>query len=183
MMKLLILLIFKVSAVCSVKPRIQVSEQKLGDVTILQCHVYGFYPRAVTVKWLKNGIDKINENQENKILPHTGGTYQTTVSIDVQDRESDTYSCHVDHSSLMETVIILWGYKRPRYHNDNPNIGLIVGLVVVVLIGVGVLGFIIWKKYEGEYNALCGPCLKLPLTTLLPVVCLNFQLACQYLYY
>ncbi|XP_073454370.1 major histocompatibility complex class I-related gene protein-like isoform X2 [Aquarana catesbeiana] len=150
-MKLILLLILRVSAVFSVPPMVKVSGNTLNDVTKLYCKVYGFYPQTVTVRWIKNGIETIRENQADHILPNPDGTNKTILSIEVRVREVDTYSCHVNHSSLQETVIILWGYKAHKDQNSHgdsyPNIGLIFGLVAVVVF-IGVLGLIIWKKYS-----------------------------------
>ncbi|XP_073454450.1 major histocompatibility complex class I-related gene protein-like isoform X2 [Aquarana catesbeiana] len=133
---------------------VKVSGDTLSNVTKLHCQVYGFYPQAVTVRWIKNGIETIRENQADHILPNLDGTYQTILSIEVSVREVDTYSCHVNHSSLEETAIILWGYKVHKDHSSHgdshPNIGLIIGLVVAAIF-IGVLGLIlIWKKFSGH---------------------------------
>lgn len=101
---------------------VKVSGHTLSNVTKLHCQVYGFYPQAVTVRWIKNGIETIRENQADHILPNPDGTYQTILSIEVSVREVDTYSCHVDHSSLEETAIILWGEFNPDLNSCQSHI-------------------------------------------------------------
>ncbi|CAI9554572.1 unnamed protein product [Staurois parvus] len=76
------------------------------DVTRLHCLVYGFHPRPVDVKWMRNGVDHVPSDEMTPILPHPDGTYQTRVSVEVPTKEGDTYSCHVDHSSLEETLTV-----------------------------------------------------------------------------
>ncbi|XP_073454453.1 major histocompatibility complex class I-related gene protein-like isoform X3 [Aquarana catesbeiana] len=117
-MKIVLLLNLKVSAVCSALPMVKVSGDTLSNVTKLHCQVYGFYPQAVTVRWIKNGIETIRENQADHILPNLDGTYQTILSIEVSVREVDTYSCHVNHSSLEETAIILWDLLYYQHYQE-----------------------------------------------------------------
>ncbi|XP_068120866.1 class I histocompatibility antigen, F10 alpha chain-like isoform X4 [Hyperolius riggenbachi] len=92
-----------------VRPEVKVwGRQHPDGVTRLQCLAYGFHPRAVDVKWVRNGEDHIPSDEASPILPHPDGTYQTRVSVEVPTREGDTYSCHVEHSSLNETLSIPW---------------------------------------------------------------------------
>ncbi|XP_068120801.1 class I histocompatibility antigen, F10 alpha chain-like [Hyperolius riggenbachi] len=93
-----------------VRPEVKVwGRQHPDGVTRLQCLAYGFHPRAVDVKWVRNGEDHIPSDEASPILPHPDGTYQTRVSVEVPTREGDTYFCHVDHSSLEETLTVPWG--------------------------------------------------------------------------
>ncbi|XP_068105451.1 zinc-alpha-2-glycoprotein-like [Hyperolius riggenbachi] len=89
----------------NVRPEVKVwGRQHPDGVTRLQCLAYGFHPRAVDVKWVRNGEDHIPSDEASPILPHPDGTYQTRVSMEVPTREGDTYSCHVEHSSLEEPI-------------------------------------------------------------------------------
>ncbi|XP_068103887.1 class I histocompatibility antigen, F10 alpha chain-like [Hyperolius riggenbachi] len=92
-----------------VRPEVKVwGRQHPDGVTRLQCLAYGFHPRAVDVKWVRNREDHIPSDEASPILPHPDGTYQTRVSVEVPTREGDTYSCHVEHSSLEETLTVTW---------------------------------------------------------------------------
>ncbi|KAM5145648.1 major histocompatibility complex class I-related gene protein-like [Mantella aurantiaca] len=109
-----------------VYPEVKVWGRRQSDgVTRLQCLVYGFHPRAVDVKWVRNGIDHLLSEEMTPILPHPDGTYQLKVTVDVPTTEGDTYSCHVDHSSLEETLIVnlkkleLKGF--PDHHHHHPE--------------------------------------------------------------
>ncbi|XP_018413603.1 PREDICTED: major histocompatibility complex class I-related gene protein-like [Nanorana parkeri] len=92
-----------------VHPEVKVwGRRQSNGVMRLQCLVYGFHPRAVHVKWVRNGVDDVPSDEMSPILPHPDGTYQIRVRVDVTTREGDTYSCHVVHSSLQETVAVIW---------------------------------------------------------------------------
>ncbi|XP_071980829.1 uncharacterized protein [Engystomops pustulosus] len=92
-----------------VQPQVKVTGRKPDEVTKLHCLVYGFYPRDVIVRWMKNEKDDIPSNISDPILPNPDGTYQIRVSVEVIPREGDTYSCYVDHSSLEEPLLVPWG--------------------------------------------------------------------------
>ncbi|OCT69281.1 hypothetical protein XELAEV_18040592mg [Xenopus laevis] len=91
-----------------VKPKVKISSSESGSGTKLHCWVYGFYPRDVEVKWIKNGRDEIYSEESAEILPNPDGTYQIRVSVEVTPEEGATYSCHVDHSSL-ENPLVTFG--------------------------------------------------------------------------
>uniref|UniRef100_F6VTM7 Ig-like domain-containing protein n=1 Tax=Xenopus tropicalis TaxID=8364 RepID=F6VTM7_XENTR len=77
--------------------------------TKLHCRVYGFYPRDVEVKWIKNGRDEIHSEEAAQILPNPDGTYQIRVSVGVTPEGGATYSCHIDHSSLENPLVVPFG--------------------------------------------------------------------------
>ncbi|KAM4641567.1 class I histocompatibility antigen, F10 alpha chain-like [Discoglossus pictus] len=128
-----------------VLPKVKISSQEFSSYTKLRCQVYGFYPRDVDVKWIKNRVDDVNTEEAKQILPNPDGTYQTRVTVEVTLKEGDTYSCYVDHSSLEETVIIPW---------DPPNhffLPIIIGVIVLIaaIVAAGI-GYVVYKKRSGK---------------------------------
>ncbi|OCT56326.1 hypothetical protein XELAEV_18000260mg, partial [Xenopus laevis] len=90
----------------SVHPNVKILNSESNSLTELHCWVYGFYPRDVEVKWIKNGRDEIYSEESAEILPNPDGTYQIRVSVEVTPEEGATYSCHVDHSSLENPLVV-----------------------------------------------------------------------------
>ncbi|XP_075057206.1 class I histocompatibility antigen, F10 alpha chain-like [Mixophyes fleayi] len=130
-----------------VPPDVKVFGQKSVGVTKLHCWVYGFHPRAVDVKWMKNEQDEVPLDEAQPILPNPDGTYQIRVTVEVAVGEEDSYSCHVDHSSLEETLIMKWEPK------SGLTIGLIIGVVFSFLVVVvGIAGFLTYKKITSTYE-------------------------------
>ncbi|XP_075042592.1 class I histocompatibility antigen, F10 alpha chain-like [Mixophyes fleayi] len=130
-----------------VRPDVKVSGHQSGDITKLQCLVYGFHPRDVDVKWMRNGRDEVPSDEVKQILPNPDGTYQTRVTVEVIPRDGDSYSCYVDHSSLEETLNVLWEPK------DNSSsyviIGVIIAAILVVVIA-GIVLFVVFRKRSGK---------------------------------
>ncbi|XP_040180863.1 class I histocompatibility antigen, F10 alpha chain-like [Rana temporaria] len=135
-----------------VRPEVKVwGHRQSDDVTRLQCLVYGFHPRPVDVKWMRNGTDHIPSYEMTPILPHPDGTYQIRVSVEVPNKEEDTYSCHVDHSSLgEETLSVIWDPP-----SNGPSVGVIVGAVigVIVVLAAIIAIVVLIKKTRAGYKS------------------------------
>ncbi|PIO28724.1 hypothetical protein AB205_0091950, partial [Aquarana catesbeiana] len=93
----------------NVRPEVKVWGRSSERKTRLHCLVYGFHPRPVDVKWVRNGEDDVPSDEMSPILPHPDGTYQIRVSVEVPTIEGDTYSCHVEHSSLEDVFTVKLG--------------------------------------------------------------------------
>ncbi|XP_075042461.1 putative HLA class I histocompatibility antigen, alpha chain H [Mixophyes fleayi] len=136
-----------------VRPEVKVTGRRSGEVTKLQCQVYGFHPRAVDVKWMKNEQDEVQLDEAKQILPNPDGTYQTRVTVEVSAGEEERYSCHVDLSSLEGTLSVKWEPK------SGLSLGVIIGVVIgclVVLIAV-IAGVLIYKKKKSDYKTTSYP--------------------------
>ncbi|XP_073202170.1 class I histocompatibility antigen, F10 alpha chain-like isoform X4 [Lepidochelys kempii] len=123
-----------------VRPTARVSDRSSHDgLTTLSCTVRGFYPRDITVTWLKNGETRQQETYSEGILPSGDGTYQTWVKMEIDPKIKARYSCHVEHESLLEPLSVSW-------EPNNNLIPVVAGVITaVVLIGV-IIGVVIWKK-------------------------------------
>ncbi|XP_018411344.1 PREDICTED: major histocompatibility complex class I-related gene protein-like [Nanorana parkeri] len=113
-----------------VAPKVKIRSQGQDETTRLQCLVYGFHPRAVDVKWVKNGVDHVLSGEGTPILPHPDGTYQIRVSVEVPTKDGDTYACHVEHSSLEETLTVKW---EPNYYKVSVRAALLSASLISVI--------------------------------------------------
>ncbi|XP_075042594.1 major histocompatibility complex class I-related protein 1-like isoform X2 [Mixophyes fleayi] len=127
-----------------VPPEVKIISRQSDRVTKLHCWVYGFYPRAVDVKWMKNETDEVTSDEDKQILPNPDRTYQTRVTIEVPAGEEERYSCHVDHSSLEKTLVV----KLDTALTDTYLYLSISG--VVTLICMAVLGVFIHRRYTSQ---------------------------------
>nr|AAI29605.1 LOC100036891 protein [Xenopus laevis] len=129
-----------------VHPHVRISDHQSDDATELRCHAYGFYPREIDVKWVKNGRADVHSEAAKEILPNPDGSYQLRVTAEITPSEGDSYACHVEHSSLKEKLIVVW----PGPNKDGNNMGIIIAIAVVavVVIVAAVVGFVIYKKRD-----------------------------------
>uniref|UniRef100_A0A8C3II41 Ig-like domain-containing protein n=1 Tax=Chrysemys picta bellii TaxID=8478 RepID=A0A8C3II41_CHRPI len=131
-----------------VRPAARVSDRSSHDgLTTLFCKVSGFYPKDITVTWLKNGESRQQDTYSEGILPNGDRTYQTWVTMEIDPKIKAHYSCHVEHESLLEPLSISWGKE-------------FVFITAVVLIGV-IIGVVIWKKKRQVKNLGWGGSLDL----------------------
>uniref|UniRef100_A0A8C3HQW4 Ig-like domain-containing protein n=1 Tax=Chrysemys picta bellii TaxID=8478 RepID=A0A8C3HQW4_CHRPI len=121
-------------------PTARVSYRSSHDgLSTLSCKVSGFYPRDITVTWLKNGESRQQETYSEGILPSGDGTYQTWLTMEIDPKIKAHYSCHVEHESLLEPLSVSWA-------PNNNLIPIVAGVITaVVLIGV-IIGVVVWKK-------------------------------------
>ncbi|OCT69277.1 hypothetical protein XELAEV_18040588mg [Xenopus laevis] len=120
-----------------IKPNVKISSSESESGIKLHCWVYGFYPRDVEVKWIKNGRDEIYSEESAEILPNPDGTYQIRVSVEVTPEEGATYSCHVDHSSLEKTKVVPFERETKKSHIIY-TIVAVAAAALLVIIGPGV---------------------------------------------
>ncbi|XP_029440561.1 major histocompatibility complex class I-related gene protein-like [Rhinatrema bivittatum] len=139
------------------RPQVSVWDKKSdGGLTNLHCLVTGFYPREIEVKWVKNGQVTMQGMAAKEILPNHDGTYQIRASVDIDPQEEATYACHVDHSSLQESLSVLWEPK------SSSSIGIIIGAIVGALLVIAlVVGVFVWRKRQqggkgAGYNVASG---------------------------
>ncbi|XP_077138038.1 class I histocompatibility antigen, F10 alpha chain-like [Ranitomeya variabilis] len=130
-----------------VRPQVKVSGQEKGDTVKLHCQVYGFHPRAVDVKWMKNK-DEVHSYETTHVLPNPDGTYQIRVSAEVTPKDGDRYSCYVDHRSLEEPLYIVWEPEKSSVWFW--VIAVVGALVVVAVLGIG--GFIFYRRINPGYR-------------------------------
>ncbi|XP_071980791.1 BOLA class I histocompatibility antigen, alpha chain BL3-7-like, partial [Engystomops pustulosus] len=128
-----------------VRPKVKVSGQESDDgILTLHCLAYGFHPKKVDVKWMKNGVDDVPIYETTHTLPNPDGTYQIRVSVDVLPKEGDTYSCYVDHHSLSEPLNIVWEPKKPSSGALLVVIAAVVAVLVAAAAAIG--GFLLYKS-------------------------------------
>ncbi|XP_069401204.1 T-cell surface glycoprotein CD1b-2-like isoform X1 [Ovis canadensis] len=106
---------------------------------LLVCHVSGFYPKPVLVRWMK-GEQEQPGTQQGDIMPNADWTWYLRVTLNVAAGEAAGLSCRVKHSSLGEQDIILyWGHPT--------SIGLIlVAIIVPSLILSICLALWFWRR-------------------------------------
>ncbi|NXM81920.1 CD1D protein, partial [Oenanthe oenanthe] len=97
------------------------------DQLLLVCHVTGFYPRPISVAWLRDGqeVPPGPALNTSTILPNADLTYQLRSVLAVAPRDGHSYVCRVRHHSLgTRSLLIPWG---------NSEVVLITGLMAGLL--------------------------------------------------
>ncbi|KYO34105.1 hypothetical protein Y1Q_0016788 [Alligator mississippiensis] len=117
-------------------PKAQVSSKPSQDgLTTLSCRVHGFYPRDISVVWLKNGVAQPQETSRSGVVPNGDGTYQTWATIEIKPSSNHDYTCSAEHVSLGAALRVAWDKSRTE-----SNLMLIVGIITAVVFVIAVMG-------------------------------------------
>ncbi|XP_068922174.1 RLA class I histocompatibility antigen, alpha chain 11/11-like [Petaurus breviceps papuanus] len=111
-----------------------------GEVT-LRCRAQDFYPEHISLTWLRDGQEQLQDMEFIETRPAGDGTFQKWTAVDVTPGQEGEYTCRVQHEGLPKPLTLQW-------ETPSPPIGLIVGgiasglfLLIAVIAGVGV-----WRK-------------------------------------
>ncbi|NXG12256.1 CD1A protein, partial [Sakesphorus luctuosus] len=99
---------------------------------LLVCHVTAFYPRPISVAWLRDGqeVPPGPELNTTTVLPNADLTYQLRSVLAVAPRDGHSYACRVRHRSLgTRSLLIPW---------RNSQAVSITGLVAALLVALAV---------------------------------------------
>ncbi|XP_068264688.1 class I histocompatibility antigen, F10 alpha chain-like [Nyctibius grandis] len=124
-------------------PTVRVSGKEADGILTLSCRAYGFYPRLITISWLKDGEVRDQETERGSTAPNSDGTYYTWASIEARPEEKDKYRCCVEHAGLPEPGVFAWEPKSDL-------LAIVLGGVVAVLAVAAIVAGVIFWKYKSE---------------------------------
>uniref|UniRef100_A0A3Q2R2T1 Ig-like domain-containing protein n=1 Tax=Fundulus heteroclitus TaxID=8078 RepID=A0A3Q2R2T1_FUNHE len=127
----------------------------LSSSSPVSCHATGFYPNRAEMFWRKDGEEIHDGVVRGDILPNNDGTFQMSVDIDlssVAPEDRNKYECVFQLSGVREDIIHRLERTRIRRNEYSPlNMMIIVVVDALVVLGlIGVIGFILYKKNNGE---------------------------------
>ncbi|KAM6325430.1 antigen-presenting glycoprotein CD1d-like [Podargus strigoides] len=117
------------------------------DQLLLVCRVTGFYPRPISVAWLRDGqeVPPGPALNTSAILPNADLTYQLRSILAVAPHDGHSYACRVRHRSLgTRSLLIPWG---------NSEVVLIAGLGAGLLATVTVAAIMalwVWRRRKHQ---------------------------------
>ena len=93
----------------AVQPEVRVWGKEADGILTLSCHAHGFYPWPISISWMKDGMVRDQETHWGGVVPNSDGTYHASANIDVLLEDGDKYQCCVEHASLPQPGLFLWG--------------------------------------------------------------------------
>ncbi|XP_029440568.1 HLA class II histocompatibility antigen, DM beta chain isoform X1 [Rhinatrema bivittatum] len=140
----------------TVPPTVRISPLESGsgtDARVLVCYVFGFFPGAVNVTWLKNGHPVASNATAPEVLPDGDWSYQTQARLEVTPQSGDSYTCSVEHASHRTPFQEDW---RPGLtKRQKIKIGVSVAVLALGIIFL-VTGVICWRKSHSGYVPIPG---------------------------
>ncbi|XP_059558435.1 T-cell surface glycoprotein CD1a-like [Myotis daubentonii] len=111
------------------------------DHQMLVCHVSGFHPKPISVKWMRD--EHVQQGtQRSGILPSADRTWYLQVFLDVEATETSGLYCRVRHSSLGGQDILLY------LEHHQGSVGWIILAVMVPLVLLTALAFWLRKRWS-----------------------------------
>ncbi|XP_058292668.1 zinc-alpha-2-glycoprotein-like [Hylobates moloch] len=78
-----------------------------GENRTLKCLAYDFYPGKIDMHWTQAG-EVQDPELWGDVLHGGNGTYLTWLLVHVPLQDTAPYSCHVQHSSLAQALVVPW---------------------------------------------------------------------------
>ncbi|XP_030621449.1 H-2 class II histocompatibility antigen, A-K alpha chain-like [Chanos chanos] len=116
-----------------------------GVMNTLICHVTGFFPPELRVKWTKNNEDVTEGVTISQFRFNEDGTFNAFSTLSFTPEKGDIYTCTVEHRALQEPLKKEWDADDEiTVPSIGPSVFCGVGLTVGLL-GVAVGTFFLVK--------------------------------------
>ncbi|XP_064359766.1 class I histocompatibility antigen, F10 alpha chain-like, partial [Dromaius novaehollandiae] len=120
------------------RPTVRVSAKESHGFVTLSCRAHGFYPRPISISWLKKGRVQAQETKRGSVTPNGDGTYHAWASIEGLPAEKHEYQCCMEHASLPEPGLFSW-------EPPSSLLPVVLGAVIAVVVVIAV-----WKSRWGR---------------------------------
>ncbi|KAF5893604.1 BOLA class I histocompatibility antigen, alpha chain BL3-7-like isoform X2, partial [Clarias magur] len=145
-------------------PEVSVFHKHFSSPEVV-CHATGFFPKALTITWQKDGEDVHEDVALRETLPNQDGSFQkrSILKVPAEELQKHTYTCVVQHSSLEKELVreVPKGGRSDKRSigrsdggSDGAPASYLVGTVMaVVVLLAAVAGIVFWRK-KSDFNRL-----------------------------
>ncbi|XP_036596522.1 class I histocompatibility antigen, Gogo-OKO alpha chain-like [Trichosurus vulpecula] len=111
-----------------------------GEVT-LRCRAQDFYPTDISLTWLRDGEEQLQDTEFIETRPAGDGTFQKWAAVQMAPGQEGKYTCRVQHEGLSEPLTLKW---EPQSSSAWYIVGgIVAGLLLLIAV---IAGFGIWRK-------------------------------------
>lgn len=88
-----------------------------GERSMLECSVWGFFPKEVSVSWLRDGVEVTTDVASTDVMANGDWSYQLHSYLEFTPRKGERVTCRVDHRSLRAGLEVDWGKDESGAEN------------------------------------------------------------------
>ncbi|XP_072494513.1 BOLA class I histocompatibility antigen, alpha chain BL3-7-like [Notamacropus eugenii] len=123
-------------------PSVQVTRHTSSDGEVtLRCRAHGFYPSEISLDWLRDGEEQLQETELIETRPAGDGTFQKWAAVRMLSGNEQKYTCRVQHEGLPEPLFLKW---EPQSSITGLSAGVITALLL--LLASVIVSAVIWRK-------------------------------------
>ncbi|XP_067217762.1 SLA class II histocompatibility antigen, DQ haplotype D beta chain-like [Chanodichthys erythropterus] len=94
-----------------------------GQLTTLVCRAYNFYPQAINMTWLMDGLEVTDDVISTEFMDNGDWSYQMHSYLDLVLHRGVAVSCRVEHSGLEKPLVVQWGNPiNPKKDRGLPQV-------------------------------------------------------------
>ncbi|XP_078004524.1 class I histocompatibility antigen, Gogo-OKO alpha chain-like isoform X3 [Phascolarctos cinereus] len=120
-----------------------------GEVA-LRCRAQNFYPEDISLTWLRDGEEQLQDTEFIETRPAGDGTFQKWAGVDVTSGQEGKYTCRVQHEGLPEPLTLKW---EPESSSTRVIVGAIAVLIFITAV---IAGVVIWRKNTSGNDSAQG---------------------------
>lgn len=81
---------------------------------MFECSVWSFYPQAINVSWLIDGVETVTDVSSTDVLPNEDWTFQLHSYLELILKRGERLTCRVEHSSLVKSLEVDFGKEKKK---------------------------------------------------------------------
>ncbi|XP_068929483.1 BOLA class I histocompatibility antigen, alpha chain BL3-7-like isoform X2 [Petaurus breviceps papuanus] len=126
-------------------PSVRVTRHTRSDGEVsLRCRAQGFYPSEISLTWLRDGEEQLQETELIETRPAGDGTFQKWAAVRMLSGSEQRYACRVQHEGLAEPLFLKW-------EAESSSVGLSAGVTsAFLLLAAVIVGVVIWRKNTSD---------------------------------
>ncbi|XP_036434026.1 rano class II histocompatibility antigen, A beta chain-like isoform X2 [Colossoma macropomum] len=133
----------------AVRPRVMLRSLRpaSGDQpAVLMCSAYDFYPKPITLTWLRDGEKVTTDVVSTEELTDGDWHYQIHSQLEFTPEPAENISCMVEHLSFREPALFHWSHSDKPSLSESDRDRIAVGTAALLLGGVTALTGLVYYK-------------------------------------
>ncbi|CCD83187.1 major histocompatibility complex, class I, E (human) [Squirrelpox virus] len=127
-----------------VPPRTNLTYREVGGAVELRCWAREFYPSAVSITWLHDSGEPVNQTSV-EVRPDGAGTFQKWAAVVVTAGTETEYACRVTHNGES------WTLRRPGGFSVLGTVLLVVAVLIALILAAYPV-YVVTRNHLAEHR-------------------------------